>query len=154
MTQHKTFFGRLIYHLFGGKPFLQAAIDITNVVKTALNSGLVDLITNIIPGTVDNSIVAVLRQQVPILLADELMVQAAGAPATEAEAQALSVKLIDSFGKLSDAKKEELYSTVAAQIFIFLKAHDSGEKITFGEAVTAAEGFYQDWLASQQTPTA
>jgi hypothetical protein len=153
MSQHKTFFGRLIYHIFGGKPFLQAAIDITNVIKTGLNSGLIDLITGLIPGTVDNNLIAILRDKVPILLADELMVQAAGTPATEEEAQALAVKLIDSFGKLTSAKKEELYSKVAAQIFIFLKAHDNGEKVTFGEAVSAAEGFYQDWLASQQTAT-
>jgi hypothetical protein len=132
------------------KPFLQAAIDITNVVKNSLNSGVVDFITSLIPGTVDNTIVEVLRKQVPVILADELLVQSAGFPATEEEAKALATKLIDSFGALSDVRKEQLYTSVAAQIYIFLQAHVHGEKVTFGQAAVLAEAFYQDWLASQQ----
>lgn len=132
------------------KPFLQAAIDITNVVKKGLNSGLADFITNLIPGTVDNSILSVLRQNVPILLADELMIQTTGAPATEEDARALAVKLVDAFGKLNSVDKEQFYTSVAARIYIFLQQHEHGEKVTFGQAATLAESFYQDWLASQQ----
>jgi hypothetical protein len=133
------------------KNFLQAAIDITNVVKTAVNSKIVDFITSVIPGTVDNSIVAILRDQVPKILADELLIQATGAPATEADAQALAQKLIDSFGSLSDVNKEKFFTSVAAKIYIFLQAHDNGQKVTFGEAATLAESFYQEWLADQTT---
>lgn len=131
------------------KPFLQAAIDITNAVKNGLNSGLIDFAVNVIPGTVDNTIVDILRKEVPIILADEMLVQAAGAPATEEDAKALATKLIDSFGAMSDQKKEQLYTSVAAQIYIFLQQHSNGQKVTFGQAATLAEGFYQDWLASK-----
>lgn len=131
------------------KPFLQAAIDITNAVKTGLNSGLIDLATGIIPGTIDNTIVDILRKQVPVILADEMLLQSAGTPATEEDAQALAKKLIDSFGAMSDVRKEQLYTSVAAQIYIFLQQHSNGEKVTFGQAATLAESFYQDWLASQ-----
>lgn len=129
--------------------FLQAAIDITNVVKVALQSKLVDFLTSVIPGTVDDKIVAILRTNVPILLADELLLQQVGAPATEADAQALATKLIDSFGKLSDGDKEKFFTSIAAQTYIFLQQHQNGQHVTFGEAATLAESFYQDWLANQ-----
>jgi hypothetical protein len=132
------------------KPFLQAAINITNVVKNAVNSKLFDFLTSVIPGTVDNSIVEILRKQVPVILADELLIQSTGATATEADAQVLAQKLIDSFGALSDVNKEKFFTSVAAKIYIFLQAHEHGEKVTFGEAATLAESSYQDWLASQQ----
>lgn len=140
-------FGKLFHN--ANKPFLQAAIDITNVVKNALSSSVTDFITSVIPGTIDNSIVDVLRKQVPLILADELLLQAAGEPTTEQEAHDLGVKLIDSFGQLSDAHKEQLYTSVAAQIYIFLQSHEHGEKVTFGQAATLAESFYQDWLDSK-----
>lgn len=140
-------FGKLFHDAH--KPFLQAAIEVTNVVKGALNSGVVDLVTGLIPGNLDNDIADILKKEVPILLADELLIQAAGYPATEAEAHDLGVKLMDSFGKLSDTHKEQLYTSVAAQIYIFLQAHVHGEKVTFGQAATLAESFYQDWLNSK-----
>lgn len=158
MSKHKTFFGKIfgwIGDLFhnANKDLLQAAIDITNTIKAALNSGIVDFITGLIPGTLDDSIVAALRTQLPVLLADELLVQSVGTPATEADAQLLATKLVDSFGLMTDAKKEKLYTSIAADIYIFLQNHLHGEKVTFGEAASLAESMYQAWLAEQNTPT-
>jgi hypothetical protein len=131
------------------KPFLQAVIDVTNTVKVALNSQLVDILTGIIPGTVDNEIVVILRKQIPVLLADELLLQSAGTPATQEDAQALAQKLLDSFGLIKDEKKGKLYTSIAAELYIFLQEHQNGQKVTFGEAAALVEGFYQDWLAAQ-----
>lgn len=142
--------GNLIHSANGS--FLQTAIDITNVVKNALQSKLIDFLTSVIPGTVDDKIVAILRANVPILLADELLLQQVGAPATEADAQALATKLVDAFGTLNDAAKEKFYTSIAAEIYIFLQQHQNGVKITFGQAATLAESFYQDWLQEQQNP--
>jgi hypothetical protein len=129
--------------------FLSVAIALTNTVKVALQSKILDFLTSLTPTKIDDNVLAALRVQVPIILSDELLIQASGSPTTEADAQALGQKLIDSFGALSDEKKEKLYTTVAAQIYIFLQDHNNGQKVTFGQAATLVEGFYQDWLNSQ-----
>lgn len=131
------------------KHLLQVAIDVTNTVKAALNSGVVDIITGLIPGTVDNNIVALLRAQLPVILADELLLQSAPSITTQPEAQDLAKKLVDSFGLMSDTDKEQLYTSVAARIFIFLQAHKNEQKITFGQGAALVEGFYEDWKAAQ-----
>lgn len=151
---HHTFFGKIfgwIGDLFhnANKDFLQIAIDITEAAKAGLLSGIADFISKLIPGDVDDKIVAFLKEKVPVLLADELMIQAAGLPATEEEAKALAIKLIDSFGGLSDIDKEQFYTSVAAKIYIFLKAHMNGEKVTFGEGAALAESFYRAWIKTQ-----
>ncbi len=155
MARHKTFFGKIfgwIGDLFHGanENFLKAAVDITQKVKEGLNSGAADLITSLIPGNIDNKIVEILKDKLPILLADELMIQSAGTPATEADAQALAKKLVDSFNGLPDEKKEKFYTSVAAEIYIFLQKHSSGEKVTFGEAAAMAESAYRSWLQLKQ----
>jgi hypothetical protein len=140
-------FGKLIHDAH--KPFLQLAIDATNALKTGLNSGLLDLGVSLTPTDVDNEVLGALRKELPVILADEMLVQSVGYPATEQDAQDLAKKLIDSFGLMSDAKKEQLYTSVAAQIYIFLQNHAHGEKVTFGQAASLAESFYEDWKANQ-----
>jgi hypothetical protein len=140
-------FGKLIHDAH--KPFLQLAIDTTNTLKTGLNSGLLDLAVSLTPTDVDNEVLAALRKEIPVILADEMLVQSTGYPATEQAAQDLAKKLVDSFGLMKDEKKEELYTSVAAQVYIFLQSHAHGEKVTFGQAASLAESFYEDWKANQ-----
>lgn len=160
--KHLTFFGKTFGWLWdqiktaftaGDGHFLEVAINFTNRVKDALNSKAVDFITSLIPGDLDDKIVEILKAQVPIILADELMVQAAGAPATEEEGQALAAKLVDSFGGLSDINKEKFYTSIAAKIYIFLHDHAHGEKVTFGQAARFVETAYEAWLASKGDTT-
>lgn len=151
MAKHKTFFGKIfgwIGDIFqkANKAFLQAAVEVTSKIKDALNLGVVDLITSVIPGTLDDKVVAFLRQKLPVLLAKELLLQNVGTPATEEEAQALAKNLIEGFGVLTDEDKEQFYTTIAAKIYIFLKAHEKGEKVTFGEAAALVESAYKSWL--------
>ena len=154
MSTHHTFFGKLfgwIGDLFhnANKNLLQIAIDVTNAAKVALNSGLFDLAAVLIPGTADDAILAALKSKVPVILADELLVQSAGTMTSEADAETLAKKLVDSFGGLTDAKKEKLYTTVAAEIYIFLQQHLHGEKVTFGEGASLAESMYRAWVDSK-----
>lgn len=154
MAKHHTFFGILfgwIGDLFhsANEGFLKAAVTITQAIKDALNSGVINFLTSIIPGDLDNKIVEILRKQVPILLADELLIQGINDASTEADIQALAVKVVDSFGGLSDARKEKFYTSVAAQIYIFLKQHEDGHHITFGEAASLVESAYRSWLSAK-----
>ena len=158
MAKHKTFFGKIfgwIGDIFNNakQDLLQVAIDVTNEVKNALNSGITDFITKLIPGTVDDKIVQVLKDKLPILLADELLIQQAGKATTEADAQDIAEKLLDSFGGLSDEKKEKFFTSIAAEIYIFLMKHVHGEKVTFGEAASLAESMYQTYLESKKDDT-
>lgn len=160
--EHHTFFGKTFGWLWdqiktvfkdADHGFLEIAVTLTNKIKNALNSKAVDFLTSIIPGDLDDKIVDFLKAKVPILLADELMVQAAGVPATEEEAQALAEKLVDSFGGLSDIDKEEFYTAIAAKVYIFLHEHSHGEKVTFGQAARFVETAYEAWLESQKDET-
>lgn len=159
MSKHKTFFGKIfgwIGDLFhsANEGFLKAAITVTEAVKNALNSGIVDFLTAIIPGDVDNKLVKILRAKVPVLLADELLIQGITDGSTEEEIQALAAKVVDSFGGLSEAKKEKLYTSLAAQIYIFLKKHQDKHHVTFGEAAALVESGYRSWLESKETAAA
>jgi len=155
MAQHHTFFGKLfgwIGDLFhnANHTFLQTAIDVTQAVKDGLNSGIVDLVTGLIPGNIDNEIVTILRKNLPIILADEMLLQGINENSTEADVQALAKKIVDSFGGFSTDRKEEFYTSVAAKIYKLLKQVKDGQKVTFGEAASLAESMYQSWLQSQQ----
>lgn len=124
--------------------FVQASVDITTVINNGLKNKLVDFITALIPGSVDNTIVDVLRKEVPLILAEELLIQDVGTVATQQDAEVLASKMIDVFGGLKDEKKQQLFTSVAARIYIFLKDHSNGEKVTFGEAAVLVEAFYQE----------
>lgn len=155
MSKHKTILGKLfgwIGDLFhnANKDLLQVAIDVTNAAKAALNSGIVDIATALIPGHLDDNIVSALRLKLPVILADELLIKSAGTLSTEQDAKELAKKLVDSFGGLSDEGREEFYTSVAAKIYIFLQKHLHGEKVTFGEGASLAESMYQSWLKSKE----
>ncbi len=160
MAKHHTFFGKVFGSLWDiiKKPFdnanhhfLEIAINVTNAVKDALNSGFINTITALIPGGLDDTIVAILKEKLPILLADELLIQAAGTPTTEVDAETLAKQLVDSFGGLPPEKREKFFTSLAAQIYIFLQAHEHGEKVTFGEAAAFVETAYKAYLQSKES---
>jgi hypothetical protein len=158
-NKHHTFLGKIFGSAWdwvkeklakADDKLLDVAIHITNLVKDALNSGVVDIITAAIPGTLDDKLVAIVREKIPLILSKELLLKAVGTPATEEEAKALTEELLAGFGVLSDADKAEFYTTVAAKVYMFLHEHEHGEKVTFGEAASLAEDMYQAWLKSQK----
>lgn len=150
MAKHKTFFGKIfgwigdIFH-DANKDLLKAAVKITEVVKTALNSHAADFITSLTSTQIDDKLLAIAREKVNFILAKELLVLNAGTPQTEDEAQDLAKKIIDGFGILNDADKAELYTKLSAKLYIFFKEHE-GQKVTFGQAAALAESAYQTWI--------
>lgn len=158
MAYHKTWFGHIfgtawdaVKSVFSGQSLQDIAIKITELVKNALNTKAADFILNLIPGHLDDDIANILKQNLPIILADELLVKASGLPATQEQGAALATKLIDSFGGLTDKQKERFFTSFAAEIFIFLQNH-KGQKITWGEAASEVQTAYKLWLASQVEP--
>ena len=150
MSKHKTFFGKLfgwigdIFH-DADKNLLQAAVKITEIVKSALNSHVADFATSLTSTKIDDKLLAIAREKITFILAKEMLVLNASKPATEDEAQDLAKKIIDGFGVLSDDDKAELYTKLAAKLYIFFKEHE-GKKVTFGEAAALAESAYQTWI--------
>lgn len=162
MNTHKTFFGKIfgtawdsIKGMFqktieaANHDFLQAAILVTNVVKTALSSGAAQFLVDLTKTDIDNKLLATANQYLPVLLADEIMLQGITTASTEEEVQAAYGKVLDSFGKMSDSKKEEFYTSLAANIYKVYQEIESGKKITFGEAALLVETAYQEWLNSK-----
>jgi hypothetical protein len=155
--KHQTFFGKIFGPIWdaikkkfedANKPFLEIAVNLTNIVKDALNSGAVDLLTTVIPGVTDDNIVALLRKILPTILADLLLLKSEGLPATEQNAEYLAKLFLDSFGGLDDGRKERFYTELAAMIYMFLQANE-GKKVTFGAAAQLVETAYQAWLESK-----
>ena len=156
--KHSTFFGKIFGPIWdaikkkfedANKPFLEIAVNLTNIVKDALNSGAVDLLTTVIPGVTDDNIVALLRKILPTILADLLLLQASGVPATQEDSEKLAQQFIDSFGGFNDGRKERFYTELAAMINMFLNANE-GKKVTFGASAQLVETAYQAWKESQK----
>lgn len=150
MSTHKTFFGKLfgwIGDLFhnADKDLLQVAVDVTNKVKDFVNSSAAAVLTSVIPTTIDDTLLSVLKEKLPFILADELAIQSLDTDSTEEQAKETAQQILNSFGGLSDIKKEEFYTSVAARLYIEIQAIKAGKKVTFGEAAALVESFYQQY---------
>lgn len=162
MAKHRTFFGKIfgvawdkIKSVFDAAnlPFLEAVVKITEGIKHFLNSGIVDVLTYLIPGDLDNKLIEALRKKLPVIMAQELLLKkAAEGPITEEAANQLTEEMLLAFGGLSDEKKARFYTTVAAEIFIFGQEHAHGEKVTFGQAARSVEKAWQAYQLSIQNP--
>lgn len=160
MAKHKTFFGKIfgvawdkIKSVFDAAnlPFLEAVVRITEGIKHALNSGVVDLITSVIPTDLDDKLVALLRKKIPVILAQELLLKkAAEGPITEEAANELMAEMLEAFGGLPDEKKARFYTSLAAELYIFGQEHAHGEKVTFGQAARSVEKGWQAYKALKE----
>jgi hypothetical protein len=157
---HKTFFGRTIgkafdavkkavSSLFGknNKNLLQAVILVTNSVKTVLESPVTGLVVEVTPTGVDDKLLAIANEWVPKILAEELLLQQINTVETEAEVKEIFIKAINTFGKLTDQDREQLYTTLAAKLYIIYNQVQEGKKVTFGQAATLVEEAFQAWVA-------
>lgn len=162
MREHKTFFGKIFgvawdsIKSFFQKKFeeadhnlLETAIKITNVIKIALASGTANFLVSLTRTDLDNKILAIANQYLPLILADEIMLHGITIASTEEEVKAAFGKVLDSFGNMSTDKKEEFYTSIAANIYKLYQEIKSGKKITFGEAALLVEAAYQEWLNSK-----
>lgn len=156
--QHKSFFGKIFGNAWDfikaafdkadGK-LLETVITVTNTIKGLADSPLADIITAITPTTLDDKAVAMLRAKLPSILAAELLIKACDEDSTAEDIAAVGIQITKAFGILSDERKAKFYTTIAAEIFIFLNLHKNGEKVTFGQAATFVETAYMAYLNSK-----
>jgi len=136
---------------------VKIAIAVTEGIKNALNSGILNFIAQVIPGHSDipKEIVAVLNQWIPKLLATELAVQGLPDNPTEQDILDFENRVIAAFGKIDN--KSKLYTLLSAQIYGIIRDRLSdGTPYTFAELVVDVEHAYQDYqkdLADQETPS-
>lgn len=150
-----TFFGK-IFHWIGQlftsakKEWLQVAVLTTKTVKDILNSPVTDIVAAMIPGKSDDVAIAFLRKIVPQILAKELAIMELTDASTEAEIEQAMRDIVAAFTKLSDDDKAELYTKLAAKIYMFTMREASGDKVSFGEAAALVESAYQTWLKAKE----
>lgn len=157
--EHKTFFGKTFGALWDiiKAPFikayeeadhvlLEAAIIVTNTVKDALNSGVAKFVVGLTPTQLDDKLLKELNSKLPKILAGEMLLKGIDENSTEEQVQAVLAKILEEFGGLPDDKKAKFYTSLAAEIYIFLEETKNGKKVTFGRAAQVAESAYQEWL--------
>lgn len=128
------------------------AIGITEGVKTALNSGVLNFVADIVSKTfpqlhdLPQTLVADLNKAIPTILAAELAVQGLPDNPTEADILAFENNILKAFS-VTD-QKSKLYTILAAQVYGIIKAEvDKGVTITFAQMVIDIEKAYQLYLA-------
>lgn len=153
---HKTFFGKtigvafdavrkVIKNLFGKKGLLEAAVVVTNSVKVALENPITELLVSISPTGIDDKLLKIANEWVPKILAEELLLQKINEVETEEEVKEIFIKIINTFGTLTDQDKEQLYTTLAAKLYIVYEQVREGKKVTFGQAAKLVEEAFQAW---------
>jgi hypothetical protein len=142
-----TDFIHVIVDLFhkANKEFIDSAITITNTVKTLLSSPVTDWAVQLTSTPVDDKILAWARVKLPLILAAELGFKDLNADSSAEAVQAFMVQAIGIFGGLSDAQKEELWTSIAAQIYKQLEADLADKTISFGEAASLIETGWKAW---------
>jgi hypothetical protein len=158
---HKTFFGKIFgtawdsIKSFFGKAWdaadhnlLEFAVTVTQALKDGLESGIVKAFVDATPTELDETVLRAMNVYVPKLLAAELLIKDVDENSTEADAQDVAKKILDSFGGLSSERKEEFYTKVSAKIYVMAMQIKHGQHITFGQAAQLVESAYQEWKNS------
>lgn len=162
MKTHKTFFGRIFgsawdsIKAFFDKIFeeanhelLEAAIITTQALKAALQSGVVTAFVKMTPTKVDDTLLEIANKNLPKILASEILLKSLNPSNTEADNQAIIKQIVDQFGGLSDAGKEELFTSIAAKIYVLFQQIKSGKKVTFGKASVLVETAWEEYASNQ-----
>lgn len=161
---HHTFLGKLL-----GKPFdalvnavksigggavdhtlLAIAIAITQGIKIIVTNPLADIAVSLTSTQVDNLLLETLRTKIPLLIADELAIKNINPDMTQEEAQALVKTFADTFGGLSDDKKEEFFTSVGANVLKVAAQINAGQKITFGVGAMLVEQAWEEYKKLKQ----
>lgn len=160
MSEHKTFFGKLLHGEFesafgdlkrwlkdiwenANHDVIDLAITLTDLTKTVLNNKAVDQFITFTKSTVDNDMAQFLRSNVVTISADLLLIKGVEESTNEEELQKVAQQIVNSFGGLSDEQKEVFYTSLAAKLYIVYQKVKAGEKVTFGEAAALVEGAFK-----------
>lgn len=129
------------------------AVAITEGLQTALKSGVVAAIADLIGGIFPNvknlpaEIVADLEKLLPKILAAELAVEGLPDSPTQQDIADFESRVLAAFGVTDN--KSKLYSTLAAQIYGIIQSHVGAGSYTFAELVADVEQAYQDYVADK-----
>lgn len=144
----KGFFGKLwqgIKRLFSKKQIKHAVhvgIEVVECIKHCIESPVVPLFTSLIPGTVDEAIVAQLRYWLPKILVEMRLADEA---LRTAGADAIVQFAVRHLKELPVAEREKRYLSIAAKVSQALSSDgDGGKQITYEEWKGIVETIYQN----------
>lgn len=126
------------------------AVAITEDVQTALKSGVIgalaDVISSIFPNVkhLPQDVVTELENIVPKALASELALQGLPDNPTEQDVTDFENKVLTAFNLHDD--KSKLYSVLSAQIYGILLKHIGKTGLTFADRLADVEEAYQDYV--------
>lgn len=133
----------------------KAAVFIVKDIQPLLESETVDTILEALINTITRSdlgdvIIGDLKKYIPVFLTSEGIINTLDANSTESDVKEALGKLLEQFPKLDANKKAELWTSLAAKIYSVLHELETGEKLTFGQAVTIVEQFYEVFIESKK----
>lgn len=135
----------------------KVAVAITEGLQTALKSGAVTAVADLISGIFPNvknlpaEIVADLEKYLPKVLAFELAIEGLPDNPTQQDFTDFEGRVLTAFG-VTDSKSK-LWSTLAAQIYGIIQAHVGNLAYTFAELVGDVEKAYQLYLSDKAGQT-
>lgn len=143
------FFDRLFNHI--KHDAVVVAVSVTEAVKTALDSGAVGWIAQIVDSLAKThlaeDVVALLQKNIPKILAAELALEGLPDNATADQIINFEQSVLDAFNLLD--KKSKFYTVVSAQIFGVLQETVNNTPGKFADWVIAVEKCYQIILAAK-----
>lgn len=129
------------------------AITITQGIKLALDSGLVKVITDLIPGDLDAEIVAFLQNAIPKALAIELALQGIPDNATPEQIQDFILLVEKSVGGKNWQEQSAFWTKLAVNIYNQIQADLNKDpahaNISFADMVAIIETAYSAYKAHQ-----
>lgn len=129
----------------------KAAVFIVKDIQPVLFSPAADALAGILDAitktTLPETVLTVLRKDVPLFITAEGVINTLTADSTEADVKAALAKVISYFPALSADQRAQFWTTLAATIYIDLHKLANGDQLTFAEAVVIIEESYQAYVA-------
>ncbi len=129
------------------------AVAITQYLKTALDSGLLKTIADLIPGDIGKEVLAVLQNAVPKALAIELGLEGIPDNATPDQIQAFILSVEKAIGGKSWQEKSEFWTKFSVNIYNTIQTDINNSpdhaSISFAQIVELIEETYQAYKDSQ-----
>lgn len=160
MSTHKTFFGKLLAGDFGGawqdiKTFVKkiwedanhdvidASITVTDFAKAALENATLNTLVNLTPTEKDDEILAFMKLNLAKILSSEFLINTLTPDSTVEEIQNALQTVLDQYGILKDEDKQQLYTSIAANLYRLYLDIKQGKKISFGTAALLVESGFK-----------
>lgn len=132
----------------------KAAVFIVRDIQPVLFSPTADVLAGILDAitktTLPETVLETLRKDVPIFLTAEGVINSLNANSTEDEVKAALNKLLSYFPSLNGDQRAQMWTTLAANIYMALHNASNGKPITFAEAVIIIEEAYQSYIATKK----